>query len=316
VSRGRLKTVILLFVNDLERLQHDAKRIAIVGVGLLGGSLGLALRQRGYTGTILGVGRRQSSLDRAVARNCVDQTTTDLASAAVDADLIVLATPLGTFENLLTTLGGAQRDGAVITDVGSTKAFVESLAARCLSNPARFVGSHPMAGSETHGPDAADSELFVGKPCVITSADRADGDAVERVRMLWRVVGMRLIELTPERHDQAVAAVSHLPHAAAALLVELAGEQDVMDVASTGFHDTTRVASGDPGVWMDIFQTNRDAIVEQVGRFEGHLRQLRERLIAGDDEAVRAILEQAKQRRDQWRAAGDRRDARPDQEVS
>ena len=294
--------VILLFVTDLERLQHDTARIAIVGVGLLGGSLGLALRQRGYTGTLIGVGRRQASLDRALARNCVDQTTTDLAAAAKNADLIVLATPLGTFEHLLTTLGGAQRDRAVITDVGSTKCFVESLAARCLPNPDRFVGSHPMAGSETHGPDAADPELFVDKPCVITSADRADRDAVERVRAMWRVVGMRLIELTPGQHDRAVAAVSHLPHAVAALLVELAGERNAMDVASTGFRDTTRIASGDPGVWMDIFQTNRDAVVEQLACFEDRLRQFRERLTAGDDQAIEAILQQAKHRRDHWRA--------------
>lgn len=280
----------------------ELRQITILGTGLLGGSLGLALRHAGYTGRIVGVGRRQATVDRAAAMGCLDSGGTDVAHGLAGADLAVLAVPVGAFPVLLAQVAASGSPSLVVTDVGSTKAWVCRAALETLGPVRfrRFIGSHPMAGSEQQGPDAARADLFRCKPCILTPAPDADPEALAVVESLWTMVGMKLIRMGCEEHDQAVAAVSHVPHAMAALLVELAAVSGHLNVGSSGFRDTTRVASGDPSMWADIFITNRPAVV-------AGLRALRESIDAfaaavrdGDREAIVALLSASKAVRDQW----------------
>lgn len=280
----------------------QVRRIAVVGTGLLGGSIGLGLRAAGYTGSIVGVGRRQETLDRALARGCITEGSTSLAKAVTDCDFVVLATPLGAFESTITKLAASDLTNVVITDVGSTKRAVCDMAARLLPENAsrQFVGSHPMAGSERHGPDHADAALFAGRPCILTPEADTDADALAVVESFWQMLGMKLLRMTPDEHDDKVAAISHLPHAVAVLLVELAAAFDGLNVASTGFADTTRVASGDPAVWQGIFQTNREAMLHTLDAFDDRLAAFRKLVETDDVEGMLALLKSAKQTRDGW----------------
>lgn len=277
--------------------------VAIVGTGLLGGSIGLGLRAAGYAGRVIGVGRRIETPRRAAELGCVDEATTDLAAAVAACDLVILATPLRHFESLLASL--ASIDAAarlIITDVGSTKDRVCADAQRILS-PAgarRFIGAHPMAGSEQHGPEHARADLCAGRPCVLTPAGDADPAALAAVEGLWRTLRMRLVRMTPAEHDRAVAHISHLPHALAATLVGTAQRQVGLDIASSGFASTTRVASGDPEVWVDIFRSNREQVVHAIDEYLADLTRFRD-LVAGDAApALGEFLRQSQAGRDRW----------------
>lgn len=292
------------------------KQVTIIGTGLLGASLALALRARGYSGRIAGVGRREQTLEQARGLGCFDSLTVSTAEALEGArdlpgdaaHLAVLAAPLGHFREIFTKIAQCDDDGLIVTDVGSTKMSVCALAEELLPDPTRFVGSHPMAGSEQQGPEAADALLFVDKPCVLTPQADTDERAVELVKALWELVGMRLIEMVPAEHDRAVSLVSHLPHAVAAMLVKVACADGggALDIASSGFADTTRIASGDPGVWVDIFQTNREAVLESVGKMIQELDRFKKVMSRGDSGALTRLLEGAKEARDGW--GGDRKE--------
>jgi len=278
----------------------EASPIAIVGTGLLGGSIGLGLRAVGYAGTIIGVGRRQSTLDKAMAHGCVDEVSLDIGEAARRAQLVILATPLGHFEPLLEQVAASDHEGLVVTDVGSTKAKVMADARRLLPDARRFVGSHPMAGSERHGPEHAEADLFDHRPCIVVAEEDTDGGAVEIVSELWATLGMRVLRMTAEEHDRKAAAISHVPHALAVLLVELAEEAEALDVASSGFADTTRIAASDPDVWADIFMHNPGSVVDAIDKFAQRLQRFRDVVAAGDRERVKDVLSRAKQVRDGW----------------
>ncbi len=305
-----------------------AKQVTIIGTGLLGASLALALRAKGYRGRIVGVGRRVQTLDQARALGCFDDLTVSTAEALEgggntgkggsgkteggaggDAHLVVVAAPLGHFREIFTKIAQGADETLVVTDVGSTKASVCALAEELLPDSIRFVGSHPMAGSEQQGPTAADGGLFEGKPCVVTPGSDTDERAVELVKALWGLVGMRLIEMAPAGHDRAVALVSHLPHAVAVMLVKAVTVDggEVLDVASSGFADTTRIASGDPGIWVDIFQTNREAVIDSVGKMIDELDRFKKVMVRGDSGALKRLLEGAKEARDGWDGASKRR---------
>ncbi|MGC9454656.1 MAG: prephenate dehydrogenase [Phycisphaerae bacterium] len=272
--------------------------VTIVGVGLLGGSLGLALKARSPSVRICGVGRRRSSLDEALACGAIDEAYLEAADPARDSDLVVLATPVGAFEKHLRDIAPVLDDDAVVTDVGSTKAFVVRAAQRALGRDGPFVGSHPMAGSEKKGVAHASADLFEGATCVITPMPAAPAAAAERIEKLWRSLGMRTLRMSPEQHDRAVAAVSHMPHALSAILA-LLPEDEQLDVAATGFRDMTRLAGGDPEVWRDILVTNRDAIVESLDAMDESLARLRDMLELADAPGIEALLGEAKARRDQ-----------------
>ncbi len=294
-----------------------AKQVTIIGTGLLGASLALAIRAKGYTGRIVGVGRRVQTLDQARELGCFDDLTVSVDEALEGAQAIelpdsegaegqvhlaVLAVPLGYFEDVFTKISRCADEKLIVTDVGSTKASVCELAEDLLPHPQMFVGSHPMAGSEQQGPAAADAGLFEGKPCVVTPEIQTDYDALGLVQSLWKLVGMRVIVMNHIQHDRAVALVSHLPHAVASMLVNAAttDDGDALDIASSGFADTTRVASGDPGIWLDIFQANRDAVINSVEKMIQELDRFKKAITRGDTGALKRMLEGAKAARDGW----------------
>jgi prephenate dehydrogenase len=282
----------------------QVERIIIIGTGLLGGSIGLALRAAGYPGRIIGVGRRMETLEQARQLGCIDEPAADLPAALrqpAGRDLVVLCTPLSAFESLLATLAGCDHPGLIITDAGSTKQVVCDAARRLLPDPSRFVGAHPMAGSELHGPQHAKADLFVNRLCILTpQGTGASDESLQVVRDFWQALGLRLTEKTPAEHDRVVAAISHLPHAMAVLLVQLADERTAISIAATGFRDTTRVASGDPRVWTDIFTTNRAAMLEAIDLFADHLQQFRRLVSDGHEADMMKLLSNVKKARDTW----------------
>ncbi len=282
----------------MDRLQQ----VTIVGTGLLGTSLGLALKTRNLAERVVGVGRQVATVERARDLGAVDDVATDVAAAAAPSDLVVLATPLGQFPAVFAALASCDRPDLTVTDVGSTKADVCRLARTHLKRPQRFIGSHPMAGSERQGPDAGSADLFNGKPCILTPEADADPAALTLVRDLWLTLGMRVLVMAAPHHDAQVARISHLPHLLAVLLVDLAARHGSLDVASTGFADTTRIASGDPHIWADVFTSNRDAVLTAIDAFTADLAQARHLIAQGDPAQLLHWLTQSKTTRDNWQS--------------
>jgi prephenate dehydrogenase len=280
----------------MQRIDH----LAIWGTGLLGTSLGLALKARGFAGRITGLGRRQQTLDQAKAMSAFDTVATKPGDALAQTDLVVMAVPLSAFDAVFNALAEHQHAGMTITDVGSTKLSVLAGAQHHLPYPQRFVGAHPMAGSEQSGPEAADAELFPGKPCVLTPAEVTDAEAVETVHWLWAEVGMQLLTLDAATHDRHAATVSHLPHLVAALLVQNAAQSGGRELASTGFRDATRLASGNPPMWADIITNNRQPVLHELRGFRDSIEILEELIESGSKDDLRHWLDEQKQHRDAW----------------
>lgn len=282
-------------------LDPSIQQLLIVGPGLLGGSIGLALREQGFAGKIVGFSRRPATIQTALQRRCIDEATTDLPAAAAASDLIVLATPVQTLCKLIAQLGEVDLPGAgVITDVGSTKRSIVACAERHLKNPANFVGSHPMAGSEQHGPQSADARLFTGKPVVLTPCDNTDAHAIAVVESLWATLGMRVFRMSADEHDHTVARVSHLPHAISVILMLLAAPGRGLEIASTGLRDVTRLAGGDAEVWAEIFLDNAAAMKDTFAEYESLLRELRQLIDRGDRTALVQLLNEARVKRADW----------------
>lgn len=273
------------------------RTVAIVGVGLLGGSLGLALRKRGLARRVVGIGRRQSVLDRAVALGAVDQGTLDLAAGVSDAELMVLATPVGAMADLARAAKGSLPKGSVVTDVGSTKARLTREIEEIAGDAFRYVGSHPMAGSEKRGVEEAAAGLFEGALCFVTPTARTDPRGLSLVTELWQAVGARVRIINPTDHDRLVAGASHLPHLVAAALVNATPSEALMCVGP-GFRDTTRVASGDPRMWVDVCLQNRERILDALRQFDREVHVLRDVLSRGAEAELLAWLETAKAVRD------------------
>jgi prephenate dehydrogenase len=271
--------------------------LAIIGVGLLGGSLALAARSRRLAERIVGVGPHAESLSRACQRGLIDESFYDIAPAVGRAQVVVVCTPVDHIIDHVLAAAPACAPGALLTDVGSTKAvIVRGLEGR-LPAGKTFIGSHPLAGSEKRGADHADAHLFAGRLVVVTPAEGDDRDMVQRVSAFWQALGARVQVMTPEDHDRAVAVTSHLPHLlAAALAGVLPPEQQAL--AATGFRDTTRIAAGDPELWTAIVLHNREAIVQALAAFEGALGRLRDAVAAGDRAAIHALLTNGKRNRD------------------
>ncbi|MFW6059498.1 MAG: prephenate dehydrogenase [Phycisphaeraceae bacterium] len=284
----------------MNRWLPQIEQVVIVGTGLLGTSVGLALKAGGYAGRVVGVARRAATAEQARAIGGIDVASTELESAVRGSQLLILAVPLGAFDAMLARIAPLAHDELVLTDVGSTKGSVLAAAHRHLAQPARFVGAHPMAGSEQKGPEAACATLFQGKPCVITPEAETDSAALELVELLWSGLGMKLLRMSADEHDAAVATVSHLPHAMAALLVQVAQQRGGWEVASTGFRDTTRLASSNPPMRADILSANRAAVLEALGVMRERIDALAALLERGDDEAVLALLEESRAARERW----------------
>jgi len=267
---------------------------------LLGGSLGLALKARGLSGPVRGVGRRQVSLDTALAQSAIDEAFLDLAPAVEGADLIVVCTPAGLVPETLDQLRQVSPPTAVITDVASTKAAICAHAGRCWPERRRFIGSHPMAGSEKFGPEHATADLYAGCVTIVEPLDSQEPEAHETVRNLWASVGASVVELDPKQHDTLVARTSHIPHIMAALVAEQAAcARGVPSVVGKGFRDTTRVAAGRPELWRDICLTNRDAILSGLDDLATRLAVVRAAVENRDGEELTAFFEAARLAREQ-----------------
>lgn len=277
------------------------RRLALIGLGLLGGSVAKAARAEGLAREIVAIGRRRESIEPALRDGTVDRITLDVADGVAGADLCILATPVATLVDQMPAVWAAAPDDAIITDVGSTKAaIVRAADALSATRPISFVGSHPMAGSEKSGYGVARVDLFRGATIVVTPTERTSTAAVKRVTEFWEALGGRVCQLDPISHDRAVAAISHLPHIVADALVDAVVRMDAsyFDVAGRGFKDTTRIAASDPRVWREIFQENRAALTEALAAFRAALDDLDALVAEGDAPRVEAELDRIRRVRD------------------
>ncbi len=283
------------------------KKIAIIGVGLLGGSLGLAVKRRRLAGQVAGYVRRPASLKDCERAGAVDFATTDLLATVWDADLVILCTPLAQMRGLVKQMLPALKRGAIVTDVGSVKGTVvkelESLVSKV---GAHFVGSHPMAGAEKTGVLASRVDLYECALCVVTPTRRTSKSALKKVEQFWKGVGGRVLRLTPEAHDLLVSRSSHLPHVVAAMLayrvLDPSKPPQQAALCANGFRDTTRIASGSPEMWRDIVMANRRNIARELDGMVADLLKFKHALGKSDTKAVTKFFETAKARRDVWRA--------------
>ncbi len=271
--------------------------VAIVGVGLIGGSIGLALRRRGLADRVVGIGRRQSTLRTARRREAITSSTTDVARGVADAELVVICTPVESIVHLANQTAENCPSNTIITDAGSTKAeIVRQLDGR-LPRAVPFLGSHPMAGSEQTGPANADENLFQNNIVITTPTRKTDSLVKRRVTDFWSALGGRVVSMSPAEHDRCVAEVSHLPHVVAAALALATKDKDLRYVAS-GWLDTTRIAAGDVDLWLEILATNRGRVLKSLKRFETLCADWIEALESDDRRKLRRLLDRAKQKRD------------------
>ena len=280
------------------------RQLAIVGVGLLGGSVAKAARSGALARRIVGVGRDPERLRPAVDDGTLDAAVTELDAGVREADVVLLAAPVLAIEDLLERVWRAAPDGALVTDVGSTKRNIVRAAERLAATRSlAFVGSHPLAGSEQAGYRVARADLFRGATVVVTPTEKTELAALKKTTELWEALGARVTALDPETHDRTVAAISHLPHLIACALVDGAGrvEPAALELAARGFRDTTRIAAGDPDMWTEIFLANRDALTAGIEAFREALADLQRVIDAGRVEPLRAELARIKAIREQLR---------------
>lgn len=284
------------------------RKITIVGVGLLGGSIGLAVRKLKIADEIGGYVRREKTIAECEQLGAMDYATMDLPAAVSNADLVILCTPLAQMRALAEQFLPALKAGAIVTDVGSVKAGVvrelESVIARA---GAHFVGSHPMAGGEKTGVTAARADLFEDAVCVVTPTKKSSKGAVRKLERFWKSLGARVVSLPPEEHDLFVSRTSHLPHVVAATLAHLvlgpAQPKGQSQLCANGFRDTTRIASGSPEMWRDIALANRKHVARSMADFISELQKFERALKSADEKGVEKFFEEAKKRRDRWRKA-------------
>ena len=278
--------------------------LAIVGVGLLGGSVARAAKQRGLVRRIIGVGRNAARLETARTAGVIDVAETSLTQAASEADLLIFATPVDRIVAGVREAAAACRVGTILTDVGSTKGHLCRELATGLPTYVTFIGSHPLAGSEKQGWEHSLSDLFDGRVCVVTPVSETSGSeqsaSVSRLTNFWQRIGMRVIELSPEAHDRALAQTSHVPHVVASALARTLEESN-RSFAATGFADTTRIAAGDPDVWVPILLDNSAAILASLDDYSQQLQAFREALTARDADTLHRLWDHGKAVRDSIR---------------
>jgi prephenate dehydrogenase len=288
-------------------------KLCVIGTGLIGGSLCLALKEAAAVNSIVGAGRSEETLQKAKQLNIIDSYETDISKAVEDADLIFVSVPLGAMEAVFEKISaGLRRAGntkAVITDAGSSKQQVQLLADKIFTDlftdgADRFVAGHPIAGTENSGPGAAFTDLYKDRRVILTPTDNTDSDAVKLVTALWQKTGALVETMDAEHHDKVLAATSHLPHVLAFGLVHcLENMEDIEDVfrfAAGGFRDVTRIASSDPIMWRDICLNNQQPILDMMKRYKDELDMLYNALDAGDGEKLMEVFQHAKQTRDKF----------------
>jgi len=267
-------------------------RVALIGFGLIGGSIARAAREQGLAGEIVTTARSAKSRDRIRQLKIVDRVVETNVEAATDADLVILCIPVGACGAVAEEIAGNLKPGAIVSDVGSVKASVVRDMAPYLPATTHFVPAHPVAGTEHSGPDSGFAELFTDRWCILTPPDGSDPDAIERVRAFWAALGAKVEIMTPDHHDLVLAITSHLPHLIAYTIVGTADElgqvtsSEVMKFSAGGFRDFTRIAASDPIMWRDVFLANKDAVLEMLGTFNEDLSKLTRAIRRGDGEAL------------------------------
>jgi prephenate dehydrogenase len=266
-------------------------RAALIGTGMIGGSFARALKDAGVVDTFVGADRSRANLERARALGFVDESA-GLAEAAGQAELVILAVPVRATEEVCAQLAPAlaARPEVLVSDCGSTKVEVQRAVEAVLPFPERFVGAHPIAGTEKSGPDAAQPQLFRGRRCLVTPALSTRADKVAECAALWQAVGAETKYMDPSAHDQALAFVSHLPHAAAFALALAVGAVDAAGLSGGGFADTTRIAASDPVMWRDVFLANAGPVLAAIDKLEGALGELSRAIAAGDGAAIERLI--------------------------
>jgi len=277
------------------------KRVTIIGVGLIGGSIGLAVKKKRLAREVVGVFRRSSTMRKALTKRAVDRATMNIREGVKGADIIIVASPVYSIPDLVGEAMRYASPGAVITDVGSTKSWVmkEIAGLKKPKTSVSFIGSHPMAGSEHAGVEFARAGLLEGSPCIVVKPEGKDNKAFGKISGFWKSLGARVSAMTPEEHDRAIALVSHLPHIVAFSLAASV-PVGILRYAAEGFKDTTRVASSDPKLWADIFLSNRIEVLRSARAFEASYKGLVKALSAGSYRRVAKILGKAKARRDKF----------------
>lgn len=280
-------------------------RLCIIGVGLIGGSLAQALKGAGVCREVVGSGRNEENLRRAVELGVVDRYELDPARAVQGADMVVLAVPVGVIESTAAAIAPYLSPDAIITDVGSTKGSVVDAVERAFGHvPDGFVPGHPIAGTEKSGVEASFPELFRDRRVILTPLSRTRADATAKVRSMWEVAGAEVVEMDVGRHDEVLAATSHLPHVLAFTLVDMLSRMEehpeIFDYAAGGFRDFTRIASSDPTIWRDICLNNSEAVLAVLDRYTDELESLAAAIRSGDGDEVRESFQRAKTARDKF----------------
>ena len=281
------------------------RQLTIIGLGLIGGSLALALKQAGAVQRVTAYARRQATLDEALELGVIDAGSTDMAEALAGAEVVVLATPVGVMEGVLRQMAPHLAPDMVLTDVGSTKGSVVEAARRALGNlPGGFVPGHPIAGTEKNGVAAAFAELYQNRRIILTPVKESAPEAVAKVRSMWETCGAEVIEMGVAHHDEVLAATSHLPHMLAYALVDTLARMDeseeIFEFAAGGFRDFTRIASSNPTMWHDICLANREALLAVLRRFSEDLAQLTAAIEQGDSDYLLQTFTRAKGARDRF----------------
>lgn len=271
-------------------------RVAFIGIGLIGSSMARRMAADGLAGELVACARSQDTRDQAVELGVVSQAYDTPVAAVDNADLVVVATPIGSYASIAEQIGPALKPGAVVTDVGSVKQSVVDAVTPHLSAQNPFVPGHPIAGTENSGPASGFPELFEGRWTILTPTENTDSDAVEKVRALWESMGAMVDIMTPSHHDMVLAITSHLPHLIAYTIVGTATDleddlrQEVVKYSASGFRDFTRIAASDPVMWRDIFLNNRDATLETLQRFSEDLTALQRAIRKGEGDTLEELF--------------------------
>lgn len=272
------------------------KKAVIVGPGLIGGSIGIFLSKKKIASAIVGVARRKETLKKALKKRSINIGQTDLKKAVVDADLIMICTPVKAFKNIIQEIKGIVKPGCLIFDVGSTKSEIIALAEKLLPAGINFVGTHPMAGSEKAGAEFAQVDLFKGSTCFIAKTKRTKASAISKVRYIWENLGAKCVMINPLAHDEIVASISHMPHLVSAALVNSV-PSEYLKFAASGFKDTTRIAAGSPEIWHDITLSNRKAILSVIKNFEQALKKMKKSIVLNQGSQITKQLKLAREKR-------------------
>ena len=279
------------------------KRLAIIGVGLIGGSLARILRSRGEVGVIVGIGRGEANLQRAVELGVIDSYSTVLAEGVREADLVFLATPVCSIATLVERIAPFLAPGCVVTDGGSVKEGIVASCERLMPAGTYFVGGHPIAGTEHSGVEASFATLYQGRRCILTLTEFTDREALAKVARMWETAGSEVVIMDVLKHDRVVAAISHLPHMVAYSLVNAVEgydrfDESILKYSAGGFKDFTRIASSDPDMWRDIALMNREALLEMMDFFSRSFAELRMLVENGDGAGMQRFFEESKKSRD------------------